>query len=89
MTSDKMLWMPRSLGVLEDMILNGEIVIDESPITKWCAGNAAIKADARGNRYLVKAQQRGRIDGLVVLAMLAGAAEARGMAEEVSFWEAA
>lgn len=76
MTSEKMLWMPRSLGALEDMILNGEIVIDENPITKWCAGNAAVKADARGNRYLVKAQQRGRIDGLVVLAMLAGAAEA-------------
>ena len=48
-----------------------------------------MKADARGNRYLVKAQQRGRIDGLVVLAMLAGAAEARGMTDEVSFWEAA
>lgn len=77
MTSEKALWMPRSLGVLEDMILNGEIVIDESPLTKWCAGNAAVKADARGNRFLVKSQQRGRIDGLVVLAMLAGATEAR------------
>lgn len=72
MTSPKMLWMPRSLGQLEDMILNRQAVIDENPLTKWCAGNAAVQPDARGNRYLVKRQQRGRIDGLVVLAMLAG-----------------
>lgn len=89
MTSEKMLWMPRSLGQLEDMILNGQIVIDENPLTKWCAGNAAVKADARGNRYLVKAQQRGRIDGLVALAMLAGAAEAPRVSADVSFWELA
>lgn len=83
MNSDKMLWMPRSLGALEDMILNGEIVIDESPLTKWCSANAAIKADARGNRFLVKSHQRGRIDGLVALAMLAGAAGAECAAERV------
>ena len=73
MNSDKMLWMPRSLGTLEDLILNNEIVIHETALTKWCSGNAAVKADAKGNRFLVKKQQRGRIDGLVVLAMLAGA----------------
>lgn len=74
MGSEKMLWMPRSLGQLEDRILNGEIVIDESPLTKYCSSNAAVKPDAQGNRYFVKKRQRGRIDGLTVLAMLAGAA---------------
>lgn len=75
MTSKKALWMPRSLQQLEDMILTGQIVIDESPVTKWCSGNAAIQADAQNNRFFVKKVQRGRIDGLVVLAMLAGASE--------------
>lgn len=75
MQSKKALWMPRSLQQLEDMILTEQIVIDESPVTKWCSGNAAIQADAQNNRFFVKKNQRGRIDGLVVLAMLAGASE--------------
>jgi len=75
MNSEKMLWMPRSLGQLEDRILKREIVIDDSPLTKWCSGNAAIRPDRQGNRYFEKKRQRGRIDGLTVLAMLAGAAE--------------
>lgn len=75
MQSKKALWMPRSLQQLEDMILTEQIVIDESPVTKWCSGNAAIQSDAQNNRFFVKKNQRGRIDGLVVLAMLAGASE--------------
>lgn len=89
MHSTKALWMPRSLGQLEDMILNGEVVIDESPLTKWCAGNAAVQADAQGNRFLVKKQARGRIDGLVALAMLAGAAQVPAETQGASFWEMA
>lgn len=80
MTSKKSLWMPRSLQQLEDMILTSQILIDESPVTKWCAGNVAIKPDARNNRYFVKKRQRGRIDGMTVLAMLAGAS---GMTDEM------
>lgn len=75
MQSKKALWMPRSLQQLEDAILTKRAVIDESPVTKWCSGNAAVQADAQNNRFFVKKVQRGRIDGLVVLAMLAGAAE--------------
>src|SRR5690606_28539961 len=75
MTSTKALWMPRSLMQLEDAILQKRIVIDESPVTKWCSGNAAIQPDPKGSRFFVKKVQRGRIDGLVALAMLAGAAE--------------
>jgi phage terminase large subunit-like protein len=75
MNSKKALWMPRSLQQLEDMTLSKTIVIDESPVTKWCSGNAAIQPDPQGNRFFVKKALRGRIDGLVVLAMLAGASE--------------
>lgn len=77
MHSQKALWMPRSVQLLEDRVLKGQaedgIVIDESPITKWCSGNAAVQPDPQGNRFFVKKRSRGRIDGLVVLAMLAGA----------------
>lgn len=83
MNSDKMLWMPRSLGQLEDAILNDDIVIDENPLTKWCFANAAVKPDAQGNRYFVKKRQRGRIDGATVMAMLAGARKAQ-LGDEVS-----
>ncbi|MGE0290370.1 MAG: terminase large subunit [Bradyrhizobium sp.] len=75
MQSKRALWMPRSLTQLEDAILQKRIMIDESPVTKWCSGNAAVQPDAQNNRFFVKKAQRGRIDGLVVLAMLAGAAE--------------
>lgn len=73
MYSKKALWMPRSLGQFEDTILTGGIVIDESPVTRWCAGNAAVRPDEQGNRYFVKKSTRGRIDGMVTLAMARGA----------------
>lgn len=88
MHSTKALWMPRSLQTLEDQILSNGIVVDESPVTKYCAGNARVEADAQGNRYLDKKRSRGRIDGLVALAMGAGAATL-GAEKERSFWEAA
>lgn len=76
MHSKSGLWMPRSLLALEDAIANQEIIIDENPVTNWCSGNAAIEADAQDNRYFVKKRTRGRIDGLVALAMGVGAASA-------------
>lgn len=74
MMSSKALWMPRSLKKLEDAILTGAIVIDESPVTKWCSGNAAVTEDAQGNSWLDKKRSRGRIDGLVAMAMSVGSA---------------
>jgi phage terminase large subunit-like protein len=76
MHSKQMLWMPRSLGQLEDAILQQQIVIDRSPLTNWCSGNAAIEADAQNNRWFVKKRLRGRIDGVVSLAMAVGLANA-------------
>jgi len=74
MWSKKMLWMPRSMGQFEDLILTEQITIDDNQITKWCAGNAAVSADEFGNRYLIKKHRRGRIDGVVAAPMCAGAA---------------
>jgi phage terminase large subunit-like protein len=75
MTSKKALWMPRSVQKLEDRILKGKrggIMVDEHPITHWCAANTAVQPDPQGNRFFIKKKLRGRIDGTVVLAMLCG-----------------
>ncbi|ACL57577.1 Terminase [Methylobacterium nodulans ORS 2060] len=71
---DRQLVMPRSIEQLEDKILTGTITIAASPVTYACAANAQVDCDGQGNRAFDKARSRGRIDGLVTLAMATGAA---------------
>lgn len=71
---EKSLCMPRSIEKLEDAILGGSIVIDDSPVTKMCASNTVTVADAMNNRAFDKKRSRGRIDGSVTIAMAVGAA---------------
>ena len=71
---DKQLCMPRSIERLEDRILTRRITVDDSPLTYFCAGNAMVDQDAQANRCFDKKHSRGRIDGLVTLAMATGAA---------------
>jgi len=72
---DRQLCMPRSVERLEDRILQGTITVENSPVTYWCAGNAILISDGMKNRAFDKKRSRGRIDGLVTLAMAAGAAD--------------
>jgi phage terminase large subunit-like protein len=72
---DKALCMPRSVERLEDRILARTIDIDNSPVTYMCAGNALLDADGQGNRAFDKKRSRGRIDGMVTVAMVAGSAD--------------
>jgi phage terminase large subunit-like protein len=76
MFEDKQLCMPRSIERLEDRILTGGITIDASPVTYSCAANAALASDGQKNRAFDKKRSRGRIDGLVTIAMATGAADA-------------
>lgn len=71
---DKQLTMPRSIERLEDRILDKTITIDKSPVTYSCAANAHIDSDGQGNRAFDKKRSRGRIDGMVTIAMAVGAA---------------
>lgn len=71
---DRQLCMPRSVERLEDAILTQTITVEASPVTYWCAGNAQLAVDGQKNRAFDKKASRGRIDGLVTLAMAAGAA---------------
>lgn len=71
---DKQLCMPHSITKMEDAILAEKIVIDDNPVTYSCAANAVIEPDGLGNRAFVKKRQRGRMDGLITIAMGVGAA---------------
>lgn len=71
---DKQLCMPRSIEKLEDRILHNTVVIDSSPVTYMCASNAALVTDGQNNRAFDKKRSRGRIDGIVTVAMAVGAA---------------
>ena len=71
---DRQLTMPRSIERLEDQILDKTITIDDSPVTYACAANAMIDSDGAGNRCFDKKRSRGRIDGMVTVAMAVGAA---------------
>ncbi|MBB3937683.1 terminase large subunit [Aureimonas phyllosphaerae] len=71
---DKALSMPRSIERLEDRILKKSIVIDRSPVTYSCAANAHVISDGMKNRAFDKKRSRGRIDGMVTVAMGVGAA---------------
>lgn len=72
---EKSLCMPRSVERLEDRILNATITIDKNPVTTMCAANAQVKSDEMNNRAFDKKKSRGRIDGLVTIAMGVGAAD--------------
>lgn len=69
----RQLVMPVSIEKLEDRILEKTITVDSSPVTYFCAGNAFVNNDGLANRYFDKKRSRGRIDGLVTLAMAVGA----------------
>lgn len=86
---DRQLTMPRSIERLEDRILGGTITIDASPVTYSCAANAHIDTDGQDNRAFDKKRSRGRIDGMVTIAMAVGAAtnELTVKAPEVSPWD--
>jgi phage terminase large subunit-like protein len=68
----KYLCMPTSITQLEDHMLDGSVVIDRNKLTSICAQNAIIREDGFGNRMFDKARSRGRIDGVVTLAMAVG-----------------
>lgn len=85
---EKQYTMPRSIERLEDRILLKSITIDNSPVTYMCAANAAIDSDGMQNRCFDKKRSRGRIDGLVTIAMGVGAADNISVKKpKKSFWE--
>lgn len=84
---EKQLTMPRSIERLEDRILETSITIDSSPVTYSCAANAMVTTDAMLNRAFDKRKSRGRIDGMVTIAMAVGAATQKDKGAEPSVYQ--
>lgn len=79
------LWMPRSVGSLEEVIVNGSISIQRNPVLRWNSASAVLSSDPSGNRKWDKRKATGRIDGMVALCMAVGASQ--GRPEETSVYE--
>lgn len=69
------LWMPRSIGAVEDRIMKGKIRIRRSPVLRWNSASAVLQLDPQGNRKWDKRKSTGRIDGMVAATMAVGAAD--------------
>lgn len=61
--------MSPALRDLESAALTGSLVHGGHPVLTMCAANAVVQSDPAGNRKLAKNKSRGRIDGMVALAM--------------------
>lgn len=61
--------MSPALRSLESKLLNEQMRHSGHPVMTMCAANAVVKMDEAGNRKLDKKKSRGRIDGMVALAM--------------------
>ena len=84
---NKQLCMPRSIEKLEDRILERTITIDASPVTYSCASNVELISDGQKNRAFDKKKSRGRIDGMVTIAMGVGAAAMAEPPKKTSVYE--
>lgn len=67
--------MSPALRTLEGILLNERCRHQSHPVLNMCAANAVVKSDEAGNRKLDKKRSRGRIDGMVALAMAAAVQE--------------
>jgi phage terminase large subunit-like protein len=61
--------MSPALRELETILLNGKLRHGNHPVLTMCAANSVVRSDEAGGRKLDKKRSRGRIDGMVALAM--------------------
>jgi len=82
-TSDAILWMPRSITDIEELILVGKLRVRKNPVLTWNSASAVLLQDASGNQKFDKRKATGRIDGLVALCEAIGLAKSRPQTVEV------
>lgn len=70
------LWMPGSIRLLEDALLEGRIRLKRNPVLISAMMSAVIEEDKWGNHWLAKTRSVNKIDAAVALAMAIGAASA-------------
>ena len=67
--------MAPALDAVEAAVVNRALRHGGHAVLTWCASNAVVEIDPAGNRKLTKEKSRGRIDGMVALAMAMGLAQ--------------
>jgi phage terminase large subunit-like protein len=72
------LWMPGSVRLLEDAMLEGRIRLLRNPVLISAMMSAVIEEDKWGNHWLAKTRSLNKIDAAVALAMAIGAAQTTG-----------
>lgn len=70
------MWMPGSLRLLEDALLEGRIRIKRNPVLISAIMSAVTETDKWDNRWLAKQRSSNKIDAAVALCMAMGAAMA-------------
>jgi phage terminase large subunit-like protein len=68
------LWMPGSIRMLEDALLEGRIRLKSNPVLISAIMSAVIEEDKWGNHWLAKTRSSNKIDAAIALAMALGAA---------------
>ncbi|SIT27999.1 terminase large subunit [Achromobacter sp. MFA1 R4] len=68
------LWMPGSVRLLEDALLEGRIRLRKNPVLISAMMSAVTEEDKWGNHWLAKTRSINKIDAAVALAMAIGAA---------------
>lgn len=82
------LWMPGSVRLLEDALLERRIRLRRNPVLLSAMMSAVIEEDKWGNHWLAKTRSVNKIDAAIALAMAIGAA-AHSATSAQSFWEVA
>jgi phage terminase large subunit-like protein len=75
--------MDPALRTLEENLQGRRLRHGMQPVLRMCAANAVVHVDARLNRTLDKKRSRGRIDGMVALAMATSLAVAKSHEKHV------
>lgn len=83
------LWMPGSVRLLEDALLEGRIRLKRNPVLISAMMSAVTEEDKWGNHWLAKTRSINKIDAAVALNMAFGAANAISATGGKSFWETA
>lgn len=75
------LWMPGSVRLLEEALLEGRIRLKRNPVLISAMMSAVIEEDKWGNHWLAKTRSVNKIDAAIALAMALGAAMGAGNEE--------
>lgn len=80
------MWMPGSLRLLEDALLEGRIRLKNNPVLISAMMSAVTETDKWDNRWLAKQRSSNKIDAAVALCMAMGAAMVGETGPSVNAW---